>query len=609
MARYDFKRVEREVQEKWDFRVSQADKVDYYVLEMFPYPSGSIHMGHIRNYAIGDVIARYKRACGLKVLHPIGWDAFGLPAENAALSYGVSPMRWTRDNINSMREQLKSIGISYNWEREISTCDKEYYKQEQGFFLDFLRHGLAYRKESWVNWDPVDNTVLANEQVIDGKGWRSGAQVEQRKLFQWFLKVTNFAEDLLQGLKGLQGWPEKCVTHYKLHDWGISRQRYWGCPIPVVHCPKCGVVPVNRSDLPVTLPEEVDFTQGGNPLDSHPTWKYVSCPACGTNAERETDTFDTFFESSWYFAAFCSPDAKIDKRLCELLLPVDCYIGGIEHAVLHLLYSRFFCRALAKCGHIGVKEPFRNLITQGMVLVGKVEKMSKSKKNVVDPSEMLERYGADTIRLFMLSDNPPERDIEWSDLGIEGSWRYIERLWRVLGSGSLNVNSGSSSRSAEDLKRLASVHKLLNCIGSDLEHYKLNCAVAKCREMTSIIFDMIHESAGQSVIIEAVRILLRVIEPFIPHIAEKLWEVIGGQGLLCDQSWPQVNQELLVEEMVVIAVQVNGKLCGTLKISTDADAEEVKKMAMDIAQHKIADRAVANVYFVPRRVVNIATIN
>ncbi|WDM85649.1 leucine--tRNA ligase [Ehrlichia sp. JZT12] len=821
---YDFKKVEQDIQKKWNFNVNIRE-AQCYVLEMFPYPSGNIHMGHLRNYTIGDVITRYKRACGFNVFHPIGWDAFGLPAENAALSYNINPQVWTKNNIDNMRYQLKSIGLSYDWERELATCDSDYYKHEQAFFLDFLKHGLAYRKESWVNWDPVDHTVLANEQVIDGKGWRSGATVERRKLSQWFLRITDFAEELLSDLQVLKQWPEKvklmqekwigksegviidfkilgvsenlqvfttcphtifgasfiavsfehpilqyvdnseiiqlindfdkkdliteasstteklgidtglvvkhpfldinlpiyvvnfvlmdyatgaifgCPAHdqrdfefakkyslpikqvvfsetdvnlekgayigsgtmkcsdfldgmtideakktvverlallgvcrektyYKLHDWGISRQRYWGCPIPIIYCEKCGVVPVDKEDLPITLPEDVDFTKSGNPLDNHPTWKYVKCPSCGADAERETDTFDTFFESSWYFAAFCDLNKGIDKDICNALLPVNYYIGGIEHAVLHLLYSRFFCRALTKCGYFNIKEPFSNLITQGMVChatyldeqnnylfpedakkmmqegkrvtIGRAEKMSKSKKNVVNLDYIIDKYGADTARLFILSDTPPERDIEWLDEGIEGASRYLGKLWRMIVSyDQINLNFGEENILDTDLDHRRCVHKILNDITSDLEFCRLNCAVAKFRELSNVIAEMIRTSVNCYVISEAIYILVRVIEPFIPHIAEKLWEVIGGNGMLWNQVWPQAKAELLIEKNIAIAIQVNGKFVKTLKVSNDIDDEQLKSLALEVAKNKIGNNVVKNMYVIPKRVVNI----
>ncbi|MBX9744644.1 MAG: leucine--tRNA ligase, partial [Chlamydiales bacterium] len=668
-TRYNF----RENEEKWQAAWKQATVYKakekgpkYYVLEMFPYPSGRLHMGHVRNYIIGDVFARFKRALGYSVLHPMGWDAFGLPAENAAIQHGVHPRTWTLQNIKLMREELQSLGISYDWSREILTCSPDYYSHEQKIFLDFLKQGIAYRKESFVNWDPVEGTVLANEQVIDGKGWRSGSPIERRKLFQWFLRITDFSQDLLDDLKHLNHWPEQvktmqinwigrsegarilfslietdqilevfttrpdtifgasflgissdhpfverlakkdpalqtfitecrargtsqkeietaekkgfntnftvqhpflknhslplyvanfvlmdygtgvifgCPAHderdyefavkyqlpilpvikapndepspydgdgvlinssflngltveqakkeiihrlvskklgkpeisYKLRDWGISRQRYWGCPIPIIHCSTCGIVPVPEQHLPVKLPEDVVFDQSGNPLDLHPTWKYVDCPTCGQAAERETDTFDTFFESSWYFARFCSPheSTPFNKEMAEFWMPVDQYIGGIEHAILHLLYSRFFTKALKKCGYWDLSEPFQNLLTQGMVChetyrdqagvwiyphevekrdghfvkisdgslvkIGRSEKMSKSKCNVVPAAKIVEEYGADTARLFMLSDSPPERDFEWSEAGIEGSWRYLNKVWRLIISQLINL--------------------------------------------------------------------------------------------------------------------------------------------------------------------------
>ena len=824
---YNFRKVERDIQEKWNFNVNVRE-TNCYVLEMFPYPSGNIHMGHLRNYTIGDVIARYKRACGFNVFHPIGWDAFGLPAENAALSYNINPQTWTEKNIDNMKRQLRSIGLSYNWDVELTTCDPDYYKHEQEFFLDFLKCDFVYRKESWVNWDPVDHTVLANEQVIDGKGWRSGATVERRKLSQWFLRITDFAEELLSDLKILNQWPEKvklmqerwigksegviidfnvlgvseilqifttcphtifgasfiavsfdhpilkyindsevihsinnfdkntlmgdvsnitekfginsgliakhpfldidlpiyvvnfvlmdyatgaifgCPAHdqrdfefakkyslpikqvifpevdinlekeayvgsgtmknsnfldgmtideakkviierltllgicrektyYKLHDWGISRQRYWGCPIPVIYCKKCGIVPVSKEDLPVTLPEDVDFTKTGNPLDNHPTWKYTKCTSCGADAERETDTFDTFFESSWYFAAFCGISKGIDKNMCNALLPVNYYVGGVEHAVLHLLYSRFFCRVLTKCGYFNIKEPFSTLITQGMVChstyldeqgnylfpedakkmmqdgkhvtVGRAEKMSKSKKNVVNLDDIIDKYGADTARLFILSDTPPERDVEWLDEGIEGASRYLSKLWRMITSyDQINLDFSKAGIQESDLEHRRSVHKILNDITGDLEFCRLNCAVAKFRELSNIIAEMIKTSVNSCVVSEAICILIRVIEPFIPHIAEKLWEVIGGKGMLCSQIWPQSNSELLVERSVNVAVQVNGKFVKTLKVSNEIDNEQLKSLALEIAKNKIGNNVVKNIYIVPRRVVNIVII-
>jgi leucyl-tRNA synthetase len=851
--KYDFKSVEKFYQDKWDFSVSKdSNQEKCYVLEMFPYPSGKIHMGHLRNYAIGDVIARYKRANGFDVLHPIGWDAFGLPAENAARDNNVNPQDWTEENIDNMRTQLKSIGLSYNWDRELSTCEPQYYKHEQKFFLDFLKHGLAYRKESLVNWDPVDQTVLANEQVVDGKGWRSGAIVEKRKLSQWFLKITDFTEDLLKCLQGLKNWPEKvktmqerwigksegaiiefdvaqlnkklkvfttcphtlfgtsfcavapdhpivqdiknaviqdaskilssqcsdtgiqkkdeisasragmtidekigiytginvkhpfldkelplyianfvlmeygegaifgCPAHdqrdfefaqkynlpiipvvssahlndiqvaytgmidtctlkeaytgdgimfnsefldgltvdeakeaiikkleekgigkktinYRLHDWGISRQRYWGCPIPIIYCKDCGTVPVPEKDLPVVLPTDVGFASGGNPLDKHPTWKFINCPQCEKPAERETDTFDTFFESSWYFAAFCSENKSIDKDACNRFLPVDYYIGGIEHAILHLLYSRFFCRALTKCGYFDIKEPFSTLITQGMVChatykdhnnkwlfpeeakeliaqgakiqVGKVEKMSKSKKNTVDPNFIIEKYGADTARLFVLSDTPPEKDMEWSDDGVEGCSRYINKLWRVVKPIQLSVIPASTTRITSNhtgklLEYRKKIHKLLHGLTGDLESCRLNSAVAKFRAMTNLIAE-IDTKTGKSIVDEGVYILIRIVEPFMPHLAESLWQEIGGEGMLYLEPWPKADESLLIDDTVTIAVQVNGKLRNTIEVAINLSQEELKKIAVDSVSNKIDQDKIRAVYIVPNKIVNI----
>ncbi|QKX03012.1 leucine--tRNA ligase [Wolbachia endosymbiont of Litomosoides sigmodontis] len=855
--KYNFKNVEKFYQDRWDFSVSKNNKQGKcYVLEMFPYPSGKIHMGHLRNYVIGDVIARYKRAHGFEVLHPIGWDAFGLPAENAARDNNINPAVWTKENIDNMRKQLRSIGLSYNWERELSTCEPDYYKHEQKFFLDFLKQGLVYRKESWVNWDPVDQTVLANEQVIDGRGWRSGAIIEKRKLSQWFLKITDFAKDLLECLQGLKNWPEKVkimqerwigksegvtieleivglnkklkifttyphtlfgasfcavaaehsivqdlkskeiqntissirtqkknnkkigiytglnvkhpflgkelplyvanfvlmeygegaifgcpahdqrdfefaqeydlpiipvifsahfspisvgnygshntgfqcqatsnngimfnseflngltvseakevivkklekkgigkkTTNYRLHDWGISRQRYWGCPIPIIYCKNCGTVPAPEEDLPVTLPTDIDFTSGGNPLDKHPTWKFVNCPKCKEQAERETDTFDTFFESSWYFAAFCSENKSINENACNRFMPVDYYIGGVEHAILHLLYSRFFCRALTKCGYFDIKEPFSTLITQGMVChvtykdendkwlfpeeakkliaqgakiqIGKVEKMSKSKKNTVDPNFIIEKYGADTARLFVLSNTPPEKDMEWSDDGVEGCSRYVNKLWRmvmqfkpiVIPNQSL-VNRVADTEIQKEhmllharttsnknvtgklLEYRKKIHKLLHGLTDDLENCRLNCAVAKFRETTNLIAEIDVES-GKSLIDEGICILIRVVEPFIPHLAENLWQEIGGEGMLYLQPWPKVDKSLLIDDMVTVAVQINGKLHATIEVEINLPQEELKQIAINSVSDKINQSKVCAVYVVPNKIVNIVT--
>lgn len=852
MSRYPFKQSEAKWQQAWveqgAFEASAGDgRPCYYVLEMFPYPSGRIHMGHVRNYTLGDVVARYKLANGFNVLHPMGWDAFGLPAENAAMAKGIHPAKWTYANIDEMREQFKSMGLSIDWKREFATCDPSYYRHEQAMFLDFLEAGLAYRKESSVNWDPVDHTVLANEQVVDGRGWRSGAVVERRKLAQWFLKITAYNEDLLQALDGLERWPDKvrtmqekwigrsegalvsfaiegrneplevfttrpdtlfgasfmaiapdhplsteltssqpalqafiaecaktgtseeaieqaeklgfdtglfcvnpvnpdqrlpifvanfvlmdygtgaifgCPGHdqrdldfarkyqcpvtpvvlppeadpatfeigdeaytgdgkifnsgflngldvpsakrrvldhleemkagkakitYRLRDWGVSRQRYWGCPIPVIKCEACGTVLVPKDQLPVTLPEDVELGQAGNPLDRHPTWKYVPCPACGAAAERETDTFDTFFESSWYFARFCSPDAEdaFDRAEVDRWMPVDQYIGGVEHAVLHLLYSRFFTRALKRCGYLSVDEPFDGLFTQGMVChktfrdadgnwlqpdqvepaedgawkaiadgrvvaVGRSEKMSKSKLNVIDPSATIDAYGADTARLFMLSDSPPERDLEWTEAGIDGAWRYLNRLWRLFEDHGANLAPNGSamppelSDAALEVKR--TTNKAIAAVTSEIEKLHFNKAVALTRAFSNHLetFDP-ADPAAPWVMREALEVLAKLLAPMVPHLAEELWSRLGHDGLLIQAAWPKADPAWLVEEEVTIAVQVMGKLRATLKLPKGVSKEDAEAAAMadENVLRAIDGKAVRRVIFVPDKIVNI----
>ncbi len=820
-ARYHFREAEAKWQKLWDEQSSFAAREDagkpkYYVLEMFPYPSGNIHMGHVRNYTLGDVVARTKRAQGYNVLHPMGWDAFGLPAENAAIQNNSHPADWTYQNIATMREQLKLIGLSYDWSREIATCSPDYYKHEQAFFLKFYTAGLAYRKEAEVNWDPVDNTVLANEQVIDGRGWRSGAPVERRKLSQWFLRISDFAEDLLAGLESLKEWPEKvrimqerwigksqgamlaleiqgrsaplqiyttrpetlfgmsfcaispghplavelaadtpalaefiaecnqlgtseeaiekaekkgfdtgltvihpfdgrsvplyvanfvlmdygtgaifaCPAHderdfefakkyglpilpvveggeeplseaytgdgvlinsdflngmdvaaaktrmlaaleavgigtaktnYRLRDWGISRQRYWGCPIPIIHCEACGAVPVPPEQLPVELPKDVTFDTPGNPLDRHPTWKHTSCPICKKPAVRETDTFDTFFESSWYFSRFAtmpSPE-PLHAQSLNYWLPVDCYIGGIEHAVLHLLYSRFFTRALKQCDQLGYDEPFKRLETQGMichetyqsaegkwltpeeaeaargkglpVAVGRSEKMSKSKKNTVDPRRMMESYGADAARLFMLSDSPPERDLEWTDAGIEGAWRYLNRLWKLVQSA-----KESSAPDSDDIRKLT--HKTIAAVTDDIEKFHFNKAIARIRELTNAL-----EKAPAGSVRAGVEVALHLLQPFLPHIAEECWQSLGHTDMLIQRPWPKADPALLVDDAVTIAVQVNGKLRATIELAKDMDRALVEEtvLALPALKDALADKKVNKVIVVPNRIVNV----
>ena len=848
MARYDHREAEPYWRGQWEeagcFTAREdASRPKYYVMEMFPYPSGRIHMGHVRNFTLGDVVARYKRARGFNVLHPMGWDAFGLPAENAAFEAGVHPGVWTRRNIATMKAQLSTMGLSYDWDRELSTCEPEYFKHEQAMFLDFLEKGLAYRRKSWVNWDPVENTVLANEQVIDGHGWRSGAPVERRELAHWFLKITAYSDELLEALNGLDRWPDRvrlmqanwigrsdgarvgfrlkgradtlevfttrhdtlfgasfmaispdhplaqeiaakdpdmeafiaecrslgtseaaieqaekrgrdtglralhpfddsielpvyvanfvlmdygsgaifgCPGHdqrdldfarayglpvlpvvcppdadpgsfeiaeeaytgdgrlinssfldgldvpeakrsmgerlealglgertvqYRLRDWGVSRQRYWGCPVPVIHCDACGIVPVPRADLPVTLPDDVTFDAPGNPLDRHPTWKHVPCPSCGAPAERETDTFDTFFESSWYFARYCSPgveDRPFDRDAVDYWMPVDQYIGGVEHAVLHLLYSRFFSRAMKECGYIGVDEPFAGLFTQGMVChetyraqdggwlqpneveddgnggkrrlsdgapvsVGRSEKMSKSKKNVVDPEEIIERYGADVARLFMLSDSPPARDLDWTEAGVDGAWRYLNRLWRLVDEAPDAPAGAGTSDAAEALRNVA--HRTVDAMTGDLERFHFNRAVARIRELTNALADALpaDDPAMAAAYRESIGTAVRLIAPMTPHLAESCWRRLGGEGLLADQPWPAADPARLTEEIVVLPVQVNGKLRGQLEVARGLEAADVEAAALALAgvQRQLEGRAPRRVVVVPDKIVNV----
>jgi leucyl-tRNA synthetase len=854
--RYNFREAEPKWQRAWAeanafAAEANSDKPKCYVLEMFPYPSGRIHMGHVRNYTLGDVIARFRRAQGFNVLHPMGWDAFGLPAENAAIQNNVHPAAWTRENIRTMKEQFQPLGLSIDWSREVATCEPEYYRHEQKMFLDFLKAGLAYRKTSMVNWDPVEHTVLANEQVIDGKGWRSGAPVERRELAQWFLKITEYADDLLAALDTLDEWPDRvrlmqhnwigrsegarvffdlvdsddklevyttrpdtlfgasfcaisinhpiakalaaddaglqsfiadcnavgtseaaietaekkgyltpfkvrhpfdpnwelpvfvanfvlmeygtgaifgCPAHdqrdmdfarkyglpvkavvapkeadaqdfanaletateaysgdgvainsgflnglgvdeakrtaiarlaadgrgqgtvqFRLRDWGVSRQRYWGCPIPVIHCPSCGAVPVPDDQLPVTLPDDVTFDQPGNPLARHPTWKHVACPCCGEAAVRETDTFDTFFESSWYFARFCDPNnaqAAFDRDAVDYWLPVDQYIGGIEHAVLHLLYSRFFTRALKTCGYLGVAEPFKGLFTQGMVChetyrntagtwlypadiekrdgglfevesgaavtVGRSEKMSKSKKNTVDPGNIIETYGADAARLFMLSDSPPDRDLEWTESGIDGAWRYVQRLWRLAAvptvplADSAEIAGVSFAGSAKDTVAMA--HRTIATVSEDLNKLRFNTAVAKLRELTNQIAATKPTDDGASIAYRfALETLLRLIAPMIPHIAEEIWATLGHATPLVRSAWPKADPAWLTVDTVTLAVQVNGKLRGTLDVAVGIDAKEAEALALALpaVQAQLVGRTPKKVIVVPGKIVNI----
>ncbi|KLI64649.1 leucine--tRNA ligase [Aurantiacibacter marinus] len=835
--RFDPSVADRRWQAAWEeARCFEADsnsaKPKSYVLEMFPYPSGRIHIGHVRNYTMGDVLARFRKMQGCEVLHPMGWDAFGMPAENAAMEKGVHPAGWTYQNIETMKGQLKQLGFALDWSREFATCDPEYYGHEQALFIDLFNAGLVYRKESEVNWDPVDMTVLANEQVIDGKGWRSGAEVEKRKLNQWFLKITDFADELLEGVQGLEHWPQKVrlmqenwigkstglefafdlsngetlpvyttrpdtifgasfvavaadhpiaqgvaadsaeardfialckkggttaaeletaeklgfdtgitakhpftgeplplfianfvlmdygtgaimavpghdqrdfefaskyglpiprvvaastegagkpfegeaeagdgvivnsdflsgqevedakrdvitraeaggwgkgTTVWRLRDWGVSRQRYWGTPIPFIHCEACGVVPVPQDQLPVKLPEDVDFKQPGNPLLRHPTWKNVACPKCGGAAERETDTLDTFVNSSWYFLRFASQpsDKPFDAAEIAKWLPVDQYIGGVEHAILHLLYARFWTRALAHCGKLDVKEPFASLFTQGMVThetysrkagarevyympaevdrssdgavlkadgqpveIGKVIKMSKSKKNVVDPEDIIRDHGADAVRWFMLSDSPPERDLPWSEAGIEGCGRFVQRLWRLFGQ----FDAAASGANKELARK---THQTIAAVAGDIEALAFNKAVARLYELTSAA-----EKAGPSADRNhAIRSILLMASPMMPHLAEQAWAELGGEGLVAGAPWPEVDAALLVEDEVTIAVQHKGKLRDTLSAPKGASKEDLEALALasEKVQRSLDGAEIRKVIVVPDRLVNIVT--
>ncbi|MEM9331733.1 MAG: leucine--tRNA ligase [Pseudomonadota bacterium] len=864
--RYNPREAEPRWQKIWDEQklfetdtTPSSTKPAYYVLEMFPYPSGRIHMGHVRNYAMGDVVARYKRANGFEVLHPMGWDAFGMPAENAAMQNKTHPKGWTYDNIAAMRQQLKSMGLSLDWAREFATCDPEYYAQQQKLFLDFLEHDLVYRKSAKVNWDPVDMTVLANEQVIDGKGWRSGADVEQRELTQWFFKISDFSEELLEAIDTLDEWPAKvklmqanwigksrglqmkfdlveetagfdgfeifttrpdtlagasfmaiapehplaialaeedsdlaafnkevrktgtsaeeletaeklgfdtglkvkhplykdqtlpvfvanfilmdygtgaifgCPAHdqrdhdfatkyglpiiatfvpsgyeedpdkfveaepfvplksekvdwinqpanvstatgqdaidstidwaesknlgegkvqFRLRDWGISRQRYWGCPIPVVHCEKCGVVPEKKENLPVTLPEDVTFDIPGNPLDRHPTWRDVPCPVCGAPAKRETDTMDTFVDSSWYFARFITPhnETPTIPDHANRWLPVDQYIGGIEHAILHLLYSRFFSRAMSIAGHMDIKEPFKGLFTQGMVVhetygnkdmgwfqpaelnidevdgtriakrldtgeivpIGGIEKMSKSKRNTVDPDDIMQTYGADTARWFMLSDSPPDRDVEWTDAGAEGAHRFVQRIWRLVQSWSEMISTPDlqCEETSESLALRKASHKTLMAVGEDIEKLAFNRAIARLYEFCNVLSAVKPDKADKSVISamrEGIGFFVQCIAPMMPHLAEECWKSLGKTSLVSAMPWPKFNAEFAVDDTIVMPIQINGKKRADLEIDPNASKEEIEaaSLQLDVVVKYLEGRDPKKVIVVPKRIVNV----
>ncbi|GEC15641.1 leucine--tRNA ligase [Nitrobacter winogradskyi] len=873
--RYNARDAEPRWQAEWDRQAIFATKNDdprekYYVLEMFPYPSGRIHIGHVRNYTLGDVIARYMRARGYNVLHPMGWDAFGLPAENAAIERRIAPKAWTYDNIKAMKKQLRSIGLSLDWSREIATCDPSYYKHQQKMFLDFLRAGLAEREKRKINWDPVDMTVLANEQVIDGRGWRSGAVVEQREMNQWIFKITKFSQELLDALGTLDRWPDKvrlmqrnwigrsegllirfvldaattpnneselkifttrpdtlfgarfmaiapdhplaqaaakdnpalagfiaeckqrgtaqaeidtaekmgfdtgiraihpfdpgwtlpvyvanfilmeygtgaifgCPAHdqrdldfvnkyglgnvpvvcpegqdaasfiitdtaydgdgrminsrfldgmsadaakeevakrlegetrgnepvaerkvnFRLRDWGISRQRYWGCPIPVIHCPSCDVVPVPEKDLPVTLPEDVTFDKPGNALDHHPTWKHVTCPQCGGKATRETDTMDTFVDSSWYFARFTDPwndSAPTTRAVADRMLPVDQYIGGVEHAILHLLYSRFFTRAMKATGHLGMDEPFKGMFTQGMVVhetyrkpdggwaspeeirievdgnnrratlittgepveIGAVEKMSKSKRNTVDPDDIIGSYGADTARWFMLSDSPPDRDVIWSEEGVQGAARFMQRLWRLVNEAADAGKAAPPDRpatfgaDASGLRKAA--HGALDRVSTGIERLHFNVCLANIREFANELADALARSRSNKSapapdlswsLREAAIILVQIFSPMMPHLAEECWQrALGQTGLVSEARWPQIEPDLLVEDSITLPVQVNGKKRGEVTVASGAGNPEIEAavLALDAVKQALGGKQARKIIIVPQRIVNV----
>ncbi|AQX31410.1 leucine--tRNA ligase [Bartonella schoenbuchensis] len=870
IERYNPRAREQQWQAVWDerqiFQTSHDDgREKYYVLEMFPYPSGRIHMGHVRNYTMGDVVARYKRAKGFNVLHPMGWDAFGMPAENAAMQNKVHPKVWTYQNIAVMRGQLKQLGLSLDWSREFATCDVEYYHRQQMIFLDFYEKGLIARKVAKVNWDPVDHTVLANEQVVDGRGWRSGALVEQRELTQWFFKISDFSEDLLAGLERLDKWPEKvrimqknwigksqglliswaldktnvaddicqefdevvcystrpdtlfgasflalsidhpiahtlaqqdkelaafiencrcgstttaaletaekqgfrtkllavhpfdarvripiyvanfvfmdygtgaifgCPAHdqrdldfarkydlpvravvlpkdadaedfmisktaysgegvminsdflngltvreafeavakrleeqilngqpqgkrtvqFRLRDWGISRQRYWGCPIPMVHCATCGVVPVARTDLPVVLPDDVTFDKPGNPLTRHEKWQEVTCPSCGQLAKRETDTMDTFVDSSWYYARFIAPQAQepTDQKETAQWLPVQQYIGGIEHAILHLLYARFFMRAMKISGHVSVDEPFEGLFTQGMVVhetyrdeqewvapaevsivekdgkrqaykltdqshvtIGSIEKMSKSKKNIIDPDDIIASYGADTVRWFMLSDSPPERDVIWTEAGIEGAHRFVQRIWRcvALSASVLKEVEPRTGRHGEALELSKVAHRTLCAVEDDLEKLAFNRAVARLYELLNTMTPFLNKVENiddemKSALRQAMDFFFAMIAPIMPHLAEECHAAFGGKTLICELSWPVFDPALTVEEFITLPVQINGKKRGDITLCVTANKEEIEEavLALECVKAQLVEKPVKKVIIVPQRIINV----
>jgi len=847
VTQYSPSKIEKKWQQFWEkYQIfsSQNDHnlKKYYVLEMFPYPSGDIHMGHVRNYTLGDLIARYKRANGFNVLHPMGWDAFGLPAENAAISNNVHPKSWTKKNITNMKFQLKKMGLSYDWNKELSTCEPDYFKHEQKIFIKFFQNDLAYQKETIVNWDPVEQTVLANEQVIDGRGWRSDALIEKKRMNGWFLKITDFAEELLKDINTLKDWPEKvklmqknwigksygahiefkinnlkdrikvfstrpdtlfgasflalspehpfvskikkiypkvetevnkniknnvnqdnldkiekigvkipltashpfikdkripifianfvlsdygtgavfgCPAHdqrdfdfakkynleiievvsknkdikqinsldkayiedgylvnsdflngltvneaikvsikkleelklgsksinYKLKDWGVSRQRYWGCPIPIIHCKSCGIQTVPEKDLPVELPDNIDLNKSGNPLSHQADWINVKCPKCLGDAKRETDTFDTFFESSWYFARFTDPNYKdeINNELADYWLPVDQYIGGIEHAVLHLLYSRFFIKAMNKCKLINLNEPFKSLQTQGMVChqtykdendnwifpkdikrineqfftidenkivsVGRIEKMSKSKKNVIDPNSIINKFGSDTARFFILSDSPPQRDMEWTDEGVEGASKFLNKVWNLINEDDYSIIPFKKVEHSDedDFKIFSSTYKTIKNVTQAIDDFHFNIAIAGIRSFFNDLSSYEVSNEKEKIIKKfCISNFLILLNPICPHICEEAWEILGNKKSISFSSWPQINQEYLNDNFMIIPIQINGKRRGEIKVSKTLSNKEIEKLAL--TQNNIVKFLVKSpkkIIYIPKKIINI----
>ena len=845
---YKPSKIEPKWQEKWfsgsAFKTDEsAAQPKYYVLEMFPYPSGQLHMGHVRNYTLGDTLARFKRARGFNVLHPMGWDSFGLPAENAALKRNIHPSEWTVSNIKKMKETMRRFGWSYDWNREVTSCMPDYYKHQQAIFTDMLEKGLAYRKKSVVNWDPIENTVLANEQVVDGKGWRSGEPIERRTMYQWHFKITDYAQELLDDLKLLKDWPERVKTmqknwlgrseglkfhfnvngwdkklevyttrpdtlygctfcaiapehplalktakndseatsfieecqgmgtseeaiekankkgyktpytaihpltgkelpiyianfvlmsygtgaimsvpahderdfafakkynlpiirvvarddvpedechtlsgtivnsdkfdgmvneeaiaamiqhfednklgertiNWRLRDWGISRQRYWGCPIPVIHCDKCGVIAVPKEDLPIELPQDVNFNTQGNPLERHPTWKNCSCPKCGSEATRETDTMDTFVDSSWYFLRYTCPQSNnvLNKPDVDYWLGndknggADQYIGGIEHAVLHLLYSRFFTKVLRDLGYVNIHEPFKALLCQGMLIgntyqtasgeyiypnmvewkndkafhketkeelrVLSAEKISKSKNNGDSPDALIDRFGADTLRLFILFTAPPERDLEWSESAIEGAWRFINRIWELVkrvkdDKTAIPEFSTLENREERDMLRL--VHKTIRKVTKDIDSFHYNTMVAACMELANALQTIKDNASTNMLTIRrfGVEKLIQMLNPACPHVTEELWEFLGNNTMLCKESWPEFDQKAADDEEITLVVQINGKLKGRLQVIPDMNKDEAIKLALEEVSEHLEGLTIRKEIHVPNRLVNI----